>query len=287
MAAIRLTDIFRYPVKSMMGESLSATRLTLNGIPGGRAWAVRDEVRGGIRGGKKIPGLMRLAARYPEEPDGAVSGNAEITLSDGSTVGTRDESVNARLSADLAHEVSLWPLMPADLLDHYRRGAPDHEDFEQELREVFARTPDEPLPDLAVFPPEIIEYESPPGTYFDAFPLLIMTRQTLETMQARQPGSQFDVRRFRPNLLLDDGDSGLDFPEQAWAGRRMQLGGAVLRAEVICPRCAMTTHGFADLPKDPTIMRALVQENGGNLGLYASVEQPGDVGLDDSLVLLD
>jgi hypothetical protein len=230
---------------------------------------------------------MRLSASYPTEPDGTASITAEITLSDGSTIGTRDDAVNASLSADLNHAVSLWPLMPADLLDHYRRGAPDHEDFEQELREIFARTPDEPLPDISAFPPELLEYESPPGTYFDAFPLLIMTRQTLDTMQARQPQSQFDVRRFRPNLLLDDPGSGSDFPEQAWAGKRMKLGGTILKAEMVCPRCAMTTHGFAELPKDPTIMRALVRENEGNLGLYASVEQAGQVSLGDTLVLLD
>ena len=287
MASARLAAIYRYPVKSMMGESLDSTQLITNGIPGDRAWAVRDEVRGGIRGGKKIPGLMRLSARYPTEPDGTASSTAEITLSDGSTIGTRDDAVNASLSADLNHAVSLWPLMPADLLDHYRRGAPDHEDFEQELREIFARTPDEPLPDISAFPPELLEYESPPGTYFDAFPLLIMTRQTLDTMQARQPESQFDLRRFRPNLLLDDPGSGSDFPEQAWSGKRMKLGGTILKAEMVCPRCAMTTHGFADLPKDPTIMRALVRENEGNLGLYASVEQTGQVSLGDTLVLLD
>ena len=126
MDAVRLEEIFRYPVKSMMGESLSRAQLTSNGIPGDRAWAVRDEVRGGIRGGKKIPGLMRLKARYPEEPGGTASSIAEITLSDGSTIGTRDEAINDRLSADLDHQVSLWPLMPGDLLDHYRRGEPDH-----------------------------------------------------------------------------------------------------------------------------------------------------------------
>jgi uncharacterized protein YcbX len=61
-------DIRRYPVKSMEGELLDEIALGARGLPGDRAWAVRDEVRGGIRGAKKIPGLMRLSAVYPSAP---------------------------------------------------------------------------------------------------------------------------------------------------------------------------------------------------------------------------
>ncbi len=67
----------------------------------------------------------------------------------------------------------------------------------------------------------------------------------------------------------------------------MQIGEAILEVTVICPRCVMTTHGFADLPKDPTVMRALVREAGGNLGVYAKVEKPGRVCSGDLVVLLD
>ncbi len=281
-----LSEIYRYPVKSMAGERLTASEIGQAGLPGDRAWAVRDEVRGGIRGGKKIPALMQLSARYLAQPVAGRSTAAEITLPGGVRVSTGDDNINSLLSEALDHKVSLWPLVAPDLLDHYRRGAPDSEDFEQELREMFARTPDEPLPDLSVFPPELMEFESPPGTYFDAFPILLMSRQSLASMQSRQGSSRFDVRRFRPNLLVNVGEGGGDFPEQAWAGKRLQIGDVILRAEIACPRCAMTTHGFEDLPKDPTIMRALVRENGGNLGLYASIEQPGTVQLGDRVTVL-
>ena len=72
MSTASVATIYRYPVKSMMGETLSEADIREAGIPGDRSWAVRDEKRGGIRGGKKIPQLMTLAAqsglRHPSSP---------------------------------------------------------------------------------------------------------------------------------------------------------------------------------------------------------------------------
>ena len=283
----QIKEIRRYPVKSMGGELLDEIELAKRGLPGDRVWAVRDEVRGGIRGAKKIPALMELQARYPSPPSVDGSSPAEITLPDGSTVGTGDTDVNDRVTKAIDYSVTLWPLLPADALDHYRRGAPAHKDMEKEMREIFGRTPDEPIPDLSVFPPELMEFESPPGTYFDAFPLLLLTETALRTMQQKAPDSRFDVRRFRPNFVIDDSGSSEPFPEKEWCGRRLQIGEAIIEVTVECPRCVMTTHGFEDLPKDPKIMRALVRESGGILGAYAKVEKPGPVRVGDSIVLLD
>jgi MOSC domain-containing protein YiiM len=49
----------------------------------------------------------------------------------------------------------------------------------------------------------------------------------------------------------------------------------------------MVTHGFANLPVDPEVMRALVKETGGNLGVYATIDQPGRVRAGDPVELLD
>ena len=275
MSTASVATIYRYPVKSMMGETLSEADIGEAGIPGDRSWAVRDEKRGGIRGGKKIPQLMTLAAQ---------SGTAAplITAADGDSASASSERINDWLSGKLNHPVTLWPLLPADQLDHYRRGAPDTEDFEQELRAVFGRLPDEPLPDLAGFE-ELLEFESPPGTYFDAFPISIMSQQSLNTMNELEGESQFDVRRFRPNLLVDVPETDNPFPEQAWVGKTLSIGSVTLKIDTTCPRCAMTTHGFDDLPQDPQIMRKLVANSEGNLGIYASVVQAGRVTAGDSV----
>jgi uncharacterized protein YcbX len=278
MGNASVLNIYRYPVKSMMGEALSEAAMGESGIAGDRGWAVRDEKRGGIRGGKKIPQLMQLTAQ---------SGAAAplIIAPDGDSASASAEGINEWLSDKLNHPVTLWPLLPAEQLDHYRRGAPDTEDFEQELRAVFGRLPDEPLPDLTGFE-ELLEFESPPGTYFDAFSLSIMSQQSLATMNQLDGDSLFDVRRFRPNLLVDIPDSDHPFPEQAWVGKTLSIGSVKLKIEMTCPRCSMTTHGFDDLPQDAQIMRKLVANSEGNLGIYASVLEAGTVSAGDSVSLI-
>jgi uncharacterized protein YcbX len=282
----RVSGLYRYPVKSMAGEALEEIEILPHGIPGDRAWAVRDEVRGGIRGAKKIPALMGLAARYPAPPAAQGSSPAEIELGDGARVRTDDPQVNARLSEALGQQVTLWPLLPSEALDHYRRGAPTYTDVQQELRAVFGRLPEERLPDLSGLPRELFTFESPPGTYFDAYPLMLLTAASLAQLQTQAPGSRIDVRRFRPNVLLEQTPE-QPFPELSWAGKRVRLGDAVLRLTIRCMRCVMTTHGFADLPKDPGVMRALVRATDGHLGVYASVETAGRVRRGAALTLLD
>ena len=281
-----LKQIFRYPVKSMGGHVIETAELGEWGIPGDRGWTVKDEERGGIKGGKRFPELMAMKARYLDEPSSEVaSPRVEITLPNDETVLSDDNDVNQRLSEAVGSPLSLWPLLPKEQLDHYRRTPPPpRTDFEASLRETFARTDDEPLPDLSGFPKEVFEYESPPGTYFDAYPILIMTTGALATMRQRTETANYDIRRFRPNLLIDlDGE----FPENAWIGKQLAIGTAVLKVEMTCPRCIMTTHGFRDLPKDPTVMRELVTHNNGDLGVYCIVTTPGKVTAGDNITVLD
>ena len=280
-----LDEIHRYPVKSMLGETLAEARVGELGIPGDRAWAIRDEQRGGIQGGKKLPGLMGCAARYLEPPGSGPAPAPEISLPDGARFLASDPDAAQRIGAAIGRELTLWPIVPAENLEHYRRSAPDHPDLQQELRAIFGREPGEPLPDIGRLPPEILVNASPPGTYFDAFPLLLLSRQSLASLQRAAPDSHIDVRRFRPNLLLDAAN-GAAYPEQDWIGRSLRIGEARLEVALGCPRCVMTTHGFADLPRDPRIMRSLVKAAGGNLGVYARVETPGLVRTGDPVELL-
>lgn len=287
---MRVAEIHRYPVKSMQGEPLDEAMLGESGIPGDRAWALRDDVRGTLTGAKRFPLLMSMNARFAREPDPAQR-SPEVHMSyDGETLSSRSGDVNDALSRLLEHRVSLWPLMPAEDLEHYRRqAAPEGTDMEAALRALFGRTEDEPVPDVSRFPDVLATSETPPGTYFDAYPLLIMTRASLAALAgaAAQAGmtTRFDMRRFRPNLVIDTDAEG--FVENAWIGRTLRVGDAMVKVEMECPRCIMTTHGFLDVPRDPKVMRALVQHNDGNLGVYASVSNGAPIRVGDSAELID
>jgi hypothetical protein len=280
-----VSEVWRYPVKSMMGERLESLDVTELGVVGDRWWAVRDEEKGGIRGAKKIGALMDLSARFVEQPVPGKVPQVVITLPDGRTVTTADDGCHEVLTEALDRSVTIWPLLPADQRDHYRRGAPDHDDLLEEFRAIFGRTPDEPLPDLLAFPPELMEFESLPGTYYDAYPLLVMTTASLDRLGELAPDSIADVRRFRPNVLLDvDGDG---FVEQDWIGKRLRLGEVELEIVGPCPRCVMVTRGFAELPQDRSILRTIVAEADQNIGVYASVVTTGTLAVGAEAQLLD
>ncbi len=275
-----VAQLWRHPVKSMIGEQVAAADLVTAGMVGDRSWAVRDEVRGGIRGAKKLGALMTFAAAYldPSEPTAArPSAAVRITLPDGATVGSGDPDVDERISRALEHDVTLWPLQPPGDLDHYRRGAPDSTDLMEELNGIFGREPGEPLPDFSIFPPEIVEYESPPGTYLDAYPLLVMTTSALRTLHSELTASAIDVRRFRPNLVVDTGDEP-GHPELGWLGRQLVIGDVVLDLPHACPRCVMVTREIdATVPADRAVLRHIVRELDQNLGVYATVVTPGRI----------
>ena len=278
-----ISGIFRYPVKSMLGEALEATDLGRDGIPGDRAWGVRDEARGDFYTGKRSAALRGCRAAY------AVGGQAlrpgevpEIRLPDGSRLAADAADAAARVGQVVGREVTLWPVVAGAREARPNEGV----DLLEEMEAMMARTGDEPRPDFSNPSPELLEVYARGGPFFDAFPISLLSQSALDSVAAVASDSQVDVRRFRPNLLVEASEPGR-FPEQDWIGHRIRIGEAVLAIRSTIVRCVMTTHGFADLPNDPRVMRTLVSEADGNLGVYATLEEPGSVRCGDALVLID
>ena len=276
-----LSQIWVYPVKSMVGGRVQQCSLNELGIVGDRLWAVRDVENGGIRGAKKLGGLMKLSATFVKGSD-----DVEISLPDGAVVRSGDANVHALVSQAIGVQVQLESLRPATDLDHYRRGAPSSDDMMEELRNVFGRDIDEPLPDFSVFPPEVMEFESPPGTYYDCWPLMIMSTSALRSMQEALPDSVIDIRRFRPSLVVDTGDQ-TGHPEFSWAGKTARIGECEIEFQSACPRCVMVTREINDdLPADRAILRHIVRDLDQNVGVYAKVTKPGAIKTTDQLTFL-
>ena len=304
----RVQQIRRHPVKSMAGERLSDCTVGSLGIPGDRGWALRDEKTGEITNGKNIPLLMQCAAVYEEQPAQDTIPSVKITFPDGTHIRSGDSDVNRRLSEALGKQVTLWPLQPANNKAHYRRNNSAARTLgrlsrfkvfrealpsilrltnqEGTVREAFSREADEPIPDLTVLPPEVLEFTSPPGTYFDAFPINVLTTASLEAMARFNPNAVWDVRRFRPNFLIETDNEFEGLIEADWSGRTLRIGSVDLKCEIPCSRCGMTTHAQSGLPKDPSVLRSIVKDANQNLGIYASVVQSGGVSLGDPVQLL-
>jgi uncharacterized protein YcbX len=293
----------------MAGERVEAAGAGARGLYGDRGWALRDEEAGEIRGAKISPKLMLCAARYRTEPaaEGAPP-DADITLPDGTETSTDAADVNERLSELLGRRVTLWPLRPASDLAHYRRAIPAAQVVgflsrsrsfrrlalsamrltgrDRELREDFGREPGEPLPDLSALPAEIFEFTSPPGTYFDAFPVHLLTTASLAALARHAPDTVWDARRFRPNFLIEIADGLEGLVESGWGGRTLRVGGLRLKGEMGTPRCSMTIQAQPGIPKDPRVLRTIVKEAKQNFGLYASVSAAGRVSVGDEVELL-
>jgi len=300
-------EIRRYAVKSMAGENLDECAVGMRGIPGDRGWAIRDETTGEITNAKKLPLLMRCAARYREAPRSDFIPHVEMILPDGAVVGSEASDVNGRLSELLGRPVSLWPLRPAEDVEHYRRKSKTARVFAKlarfrafrsalpvltsfgpanaQMREGFSREPGEPIPDLSTLPPELIEFTSPPGTYFDAFPIHVLTTASLDTMAKLNPAATWDVRRFRPNFLIETRPDIKGLVEAEWDGRKLRVGDVELKCEMPTVRCGMTIQAQAGLEKDASILRTIVRDADQNLGVYASVTVPGGVKVGDKVEL--
>lgn len=300
--------MWRYPVKSMAGHRLDRCVVNAMGIPGDRGWALRDEATKEIRGAKRWPILMQCAAEYCEEPAPGTTANAVMRLPDGSFVRTDAPDAAERLSALLGEKVTLWPLQPAENKAHYRRAVAGaavigflcrsrlcrrvlqrimpYTSMDADFREMLSREPGEPLPDLADYPAEMLEFASPPGTYFDAFPIHLLTSASLRRMAEMHPVGQWDVRRFRPNFFIETVADIKGFAERGWQGRRMRIGGVELQCVMPTARCGMTMHAQNGLPKDPLILRTIVREADQHLGVYATFISAGEVREGDAVELL-
>jgi len=264
--------LWRYPVKSMMGEELNAAEITERGLVGDRQFAVVDAATGKVAGAKnprKWGNFFDFRAAYVEPPEsGQKLPAVRLTLPDGAVVTSEQPDVEQILSAALGREVKFAQ-------------APGNGG-------VSSTTAEEYWPDMEGLDHRdtVTDWELPAGTFFDLAIVHVLTTSTLDRLRELYPEGRFEVRRFRPNIVVASDEPG--FVENDWIGRTVSIGDEVrLRVTGPCPRCVMITLPQGDLPKDPGILRTAAQENQANVGVYADVVQSGAILRGDSVALLD
>src|SRR5262249_21728904 len=115
---------------------------------------------------------------------------------------------------------------------------------------------------------------APSGAFFDYGCVHLIATPTLDHLQRAYPDGRFDVRRFRPNIVVRS--QAEPFIENLWAGRTLALGEeVVLRITIPCPRCVDMILPQADLPHDPGILRTVAQHNMRDLGDFGTLPCAG------------
>lgn len=244
MPLARVLELWRYPVKSMAGERLQAADITLAGIPGDRSFGIVEQARGRVLSAKLEPRLLDGAAR--------VAGEGEVLL-DVPGLGelsSDDPGVHELLSGWLDRDVRLVRPEPG-----HRTTIAGDEDF-----------------------------LSPAGSFFDSRSSLhLLTDASLAAAAELLPDSDWDARRFRPNLLLAADSDG--FAEEGWSQQQVRLGSALAQVRKPTKRCVLITRPQPGLPPDKDVLRVLARERDSKLGVYANPVEAGQIALGDPVTM--
>jgi uncharacterized protein YcbX len=255
-----VVSLWRYPVKSMMGEELNSAALTERGLLGDRAYALVDSSNRKVVSAKnprKWGRLFDFRVALAEPPRvGEKIPPARITLPDGTIVTSEQRDLNQILSSVLGREVTLATTAPQD---------PSLEEYWPDMDGLAHRE-------------TVTEEAMPTGTFFDLAVVHVLTTGTIDRLRELYPQGRFEVRRFRPNIVVEPASGEKNFVENAWIGHTLAIGDEVrLSITGPCPRCVMTTLPQGDLPRDPRILRTAAQHNQVNVGVYAAVLRGGAI----------
>jgi uncharacterized protein len=256
----KVVSIWRYPVKSMLGEELNSSYVTERGLMGDRVYAIIDQETGKVASAKN-PGkwgkLFDFRAAFIDSLQSVENiPPVRITLPDGNQIFSNHGEIDRTLSKVLGREVSV---MKASL------EKPSYEEYWPNIEGLAQR--------------EIVTDEAMPRqTFFDVAVIHLLTTSTIDRLRELYPEGRFEVRRFRPNIVVESASEEKDFIENSWIDTKLAIGEEiVLRVIGPCTRCVMTTLPQGDLPKDLGILRTVAKYNQVYAGVYASVHRGGTI----------
>ena len=244
----------------MMGEELNASQITERGLLGDRVYGVVDQSDGKVASAKnpaKWPRLFDFRAAFTGPPHSSAKlPPVRIILPDGTSLTSDQTDRDQILSKELNRRVALTEA---------HGGSVEVEEYWPDMEGLEHRN-------------TVTEFTLPEQTFFDAAVVHLLTTSTLNCLRELYPEGRFEVRRFRPNIVVETGSDEKGFVENAWIGHTVVIGDEVrLNVTGACGRCVMTTLPQADLPKDPGILRTAAQHNSAKVGVYAAVLRGGTI----------
>ena len=242
-------SLWRYPVKSMRGESCSELRFESGGVSGDRSFGVLDLRSGTVVSAKREGRLLGTVANLS-------SGELVVELPDGQILG-RGEFLDECLSR--------WLERPVKLIDAANFGAATYECPEDYERDDSA----------------LVQWEGPIGSFVDESPLHLLTTVDLERLARERPDLQWSARRFRPNVVINVAPNSLGSMEP---GQRLRLGEVEVEILKGCTRCVMTTRPQPDsLDRQLDILRHVSKAHNNVVGVRAKVVRAGPVRVGDQV----
>jgi uncharacterized protein YcbX len=118
---------------------------------------------------------------------------------------------------------------------------------------------------------------------FDTFPLSLITTQTIAGLSAIV-GSELEVERFRPNILIETADQ-MPFSEDHWVGFVLRIGALRMRVDKRDGRCGVITIDPVTTERNATIFQAVARDRQGCLGVYGSTMEAGRVAVNDGVFI--
>ena len=272
----RVAELWRYPVKSMLGERRGQIQITTRGALGDRAWALRETTTGRIASAKRFPQLLAFHARYDVEPTFAAPGRIEISLSDARKIRPEDPDASAIISDVLGQSVCLVNQPASDEKTGIDR---DTVFGDVPVNQMKAEWTPESMPDY---------FQLMTGTFLEIGAVFILTSGSVDHLRKLQGGTaKIDRRRFRPNIYIESEAEWGGFVEDSWLDGALNIGGAVI-VDGFQPTvwCVTSTLAQQDLPRDLSVLRTAAQHHRGCLGVYATVTRPGLLQVGDLVYLV-
>lgn len=280
----QIKSIWRYPVKSMVGDTIPRGAFSKDGLIGDRLWTLWDESSQELVGGKQFKNIMQLSATYLNPENITNDPSVRVFFPDGNSVNSDDPDLNDLISAFVGHPL----LLKQKSSDKKFFLSNTKNSGMKKVRQQLGMPADDSMKNIAIFPlvTSLIlqKYASYPGVLHDVYPIHFLTQNTLDWLSRNHQKGSFDARRFRPNFFIDTANSLGDYPERNWQEGYLEIGEVVIKVGVPTIRCSMPAQKQIDLEQDFEVAKALQITAKQFVGSYGKIIETGSISQGDEVV---